>query len=326
MIYHLIAMTIAFFIDALIGDPPNWPHPVKWMGSCISFMEKRLNRNGSRKGKGMLMVGILLLLVLGITGILVWVSYLIHPILGILLEGIFIATTIARKSLIEAALEVYHPLAKGDAEEARLRLSYIVGRDTEGLNEGEIVRGTVETVAENTSDGVTAPLFWALIGGAPLALVYRAINTCDSMVGYKNEKYMEFGWASAKLDDAVNWIPSRLTGFLMLIISKPIHISRKMAWEILFRDAKKHPSPNSGWLEAAVAAILGVQLGGINYYKGKISDRARMGEKLVSLTKEHIIKTNAILTRTTLVYILILWLGGICIELAITWFESSIYI
>ena len=148
--------------------------------------------------------------------LLPWLAYQIHPFVGIIVESILISTTIAHKSLKDAALEVYDPLQKEDYTEARLKLSYIVGRDTEQLDESEIVRGTVETVAENTSDGVTAPMFWAWIGGAPFALLYRAINTCDSMVGYKNEKYSDFGWASASMDDVVNWIPSRLTGFIML--------------------------------------------------------------------------------------------------------------
>lgn len=319
MINHLIAITVAFVIDSIIGDPPNWPHPVKWMGSAISFLEKKLNKNQSRKAKGIGMVLILLSIVILITGFLAWGCYQIHTILGIAFESIVISTTIARRSLKEAALEVYEPLKSGNMEEARLKLSYIVGRDTDKLDEGEIVRGTVETVAENTSDGVTAPLFWALVGGAPLAMVYRAINTCDSMVGYKNEKFLEFGWASAKLDDLVNWIPSRLTGFLMLIGNKPSLINRRETWKILFRDARRHPSPNSGWSEAAVAALLGVQLGGINYYKGIVSNRAKMGDLLSPLEKGHIIKTNSILTRTSLFFILTLWIGGMLIEMARTW-------
>ena len=183
------------------------------------------------------------------------------------------------KKSAEAGMEVYRPLA-GKKDEAGLKLSYIVGRDTEKLDESEIVRGTIETVAENTSDGITAPLFWAFIGGAPLAMVYRVINTCDSMVGYKNEKYSDFGWASAKLDDVVNWIPSRITGFLMLLAYRPEKAKIKATWKILFRDAKKHPSPNSGWCEAAAAALLGVQLGGVNTYKGIVSNRALMGDPL----------------------------------------------
>jgi len=252
--------------------------------------------------------------------------YLIHPVLGILAEGFLIATTIAQKSLKEAALEVYHPLKKGDLKEARMKLSYIVGRDTEKLDEQEVVRGTVETVAENTTDGVTAPLFWALIGGAPLAMVYRAINTCDSMVGNMSERYREFGWASAKLDDVVNWIPSRITGVLMILSNKPEKSSYRAVWTLLFRDAKRHPSPNSGWGEAAVAAILGIQLGGINFYKGVISNRAKMGDPIVPLVMGHILKTNQILTRTVFLFLITLWIGGVLLEMAISWIESSVFI
>lgn len=315
MEYHLIAITLAVLIDFIIGDPPTWPHPVKWIGSGISLLEKWLNRGRSRKAKGICMVFVIVSVTFLITAILVWGFYQLHPIVGIVMESILLSTTIAQKGLKDAALLVYRPLKNGDMTEARIKLSYIVGRDTDQLGEEEIVRGTVETVAENTSDGVTAPLFWGLLGGSPLAFVYRVINTCDSMVGYKNEKYGDFGWASARLDDVVNWIPSRLTAIVMLLGNKPTNISRKKAWNILLRDAKKHPSPNSGWLEAAVAALLGVQLGGINYYKGKISHRAKMGESVVTLHKEHILKTNTILQRTSLLFLLVLWIGGILIEL-----------
>lgn len=326
MLNHLIAISIAFLIDAIIGDPPHWPHPVKWMGSAIAVLERKLNKNRNQKAKGLGMVFLLIIIVFTLTTLLVWVGYEVHLYFGIFLESIIIATTIARKSLIEAALEVYGPLKSGEMTKARVKLSYIVGRDTEKLDEGEVVRGTVETVAENTSDGVTAPLFWALIGGAPLAIVYRTINTCDSMVGYKNERYILFGWASARLDDLVNWIPSRITGFLMLLAHTPERVSRKNAWGVLFRDARSHPSPNSGWTEAAVAAILGVQLGGVNYYKGLVSNRATMGNPLIPLKKEHILKTNRILTKTSVLFIFVLWIGGILIEMAYTWFESSLFI
>lgn len=326
MFYHLIAISIALLIDTLIGDPPNWPHPVKWMGSAISRLEKKLNHHDGQKAKGMGMVLLLTTMAFTITTIIVWAGYEIHLLLGTLLESILIASTIARRNLAEAALEVYQPLSNGDIRQARIKLSYIVGRDTDKLNEGEIVRGTVETVAENTSDGVTAPLFWALVGGAPLAMVYRAINTCDSMVGYKNERYIHFGWASARLDDLVNWIPSRITGFLILLGHKPEWIGRKEAWTVLFRDARRHPSPNSGWTEAAAAAILGVQLGGVNYYKGVVSNRATMGDPHIPLQKEHILMVNRILTKTTILFILVLWIGGIMLEMAYTWFKSSLFI
>jgi adenosylcobinamide-phosphate synthase len=313
---HLIAMTIAYFIDLLLGDPIDWPHPVKWMGTLIYKLEKKWNRGARRKGKGVAMVVTLLLLVVGLTIFITTLAYQIHLIVGILVESILIWTTIAQKSLKEAALTVYDPLKKGDIVEARQKLSYIVGRDTDQLDEQGVVRATIETVAENTSDGVTAPLFWAFVGGAPLAMLYRAVNTCDSMVGYKNEKYMDFGWASAKLDDLLNLIPSRLTSVCMLLSNKPVRSTIKDTASIVLRDAKKHPSPNSGWGEAAVAALLGIQLGGINFYKGIRSDRAKMGEPHVPVNGEHILQTNGILTRTVLAFLFLLWIGGMIVEMA----------
>ena len=315
MIQHLIAITIAIVIDLIIGDPPSWPHPVKWIGTLIAWLDKRLNLGRNRKRKGIMMLILVLLAVFVPVLFVSWVAYQIHPLVGIIVEGILMATSIAHKSLKDAALEVYDPLQKEDYRNARLKLSYIVGRDTEQLGESEIVRGTVETV-----DGVTAPMFWAWIGGAPFALLYRAINTCDSMVGYKNDKYSEFGWASARMDDVANWIPSRLTGFIMLWANRPQKTKVKKTWNILFRDAKKHPSPNSGWCEAAAAAILGVQLGGVNTYKGIISNRALMGDPLYQLERNDIIKMNLILSRTTFSFLLILWLGGVFIDMAVTWF------
>ncbi len=319
MIGHLLAITLAFLIDRLIGDPPAWPHPVKWIGSLISTLDKKWNHGSNRKWKGVMMISVVLASVLLLSYLIIVAAYQVHFLVGLVVESILISTTIAHKSLKDAAMDVYTPLEKGDIGYARLKLSYIVGRDTEHLAEGEIVRGTVETVAENSSDGVTAPIFWAWIGGAPLALLYRAINTCDSMVGYKNDRYSDFGWASARLDDVVNLIPSRLTGFMMLLSNRPFDGNRKQAWEILFRDAKKHPSPNSGWCEASAAGLLGVQLGGMNTYKGIVSNRALMGDPVSSLNKNHILKMNGILTRTVLMFLLFLWLGGVLIDLALTW-------
>ncbi|MEC1521181.1 adenosylcobinamide-phosphate synthase CbiB [Neobacillus niacini] len=323
IVHHLIAITIAYFIDKVVGDPPHWPHPVRWIGMLISFFEKRLNYGNNKRFKGVVMLLFVLLIVFLTVMVVVVLSYQLHPIVGIAVESIIISTTIAQRSLKEAALDVYGPLEAGDLPGARIKLSYIVGRDTETLNEGEIARGAIETVAENTSDGVTAPLFWALIGGAPLAMVYRATNTCDSMVGYMNDRFKEFGWASAKWDDVMNWIPSRITGITMLIGKKPLKMDYQKAWKILFSDSKKHPSPNSGWGEAAVAAILGVQLGGINYYKGVISNRAKMGKPLVPIQAEHILLANKILDKTVLLFLLWLWIGGMIYEFAITWFESA---
>ncbi|MCQ6279208.1 adenosylcobinamide-phosphate synthase CbiB [Bacillus sp. EB600] len=324
MIHHLLSLTIAYFLDLLIGDPSNWPHPVKWIGRLISFFEIRWNKGKSKKQKGVVMLLLVLFTCFSIVWILVLIGYKISPVVGVLLESIIIASTIAQKSLKEASVEVYQPLKRGDLVDARKKVSYIVGRDTQALDEAEISRAAVETVAENTSDGVTAPLFWAFVGGAPLAMMYRATNTCDSMVGYINDRYKQFGWASAKWDDVMNWIPSRLTGVIMLLGKKPEKTSYRKAWKILFRDAKKHPSPNSGWGEAAVSAILGIQLGGINYYKGLVSNRAKMGEPLQTINKEHILKSNLILGRTAFLFLLFLWIGGTVFDLAFTWFQSAI--
>lgn len=321
---HLIAMTIAFCLDLAVGDPPNWPHPVRWMGSLIAFFEKRLNHGALRRISGICMLVLVLLVVGFVTGLLVFAGYRVNPAAGILLESILICATISQTSLKKAALEVYDPLKTGDLAEARTKLSFIVGRDTDSLDEGEIARGAIETVAENTSDGITAPLFWAFIGGAPLAMLYRAVNTCDSMVGYKNERYREFGWAAAKLDDLVNWIPSRLTGMLMLLGNRSANIQKKHAWILLFRDAKKHPSPNSGWGEAAVAAILGIQLGGINYYNGILSNRAKMGDAIYPIKGEHIRNAISIMGKTVRFFLLLLWIGGMSLEVAFAWIKSAI--
>ena len=320
IVSHLIALTLAVLIDLIIGDPPNWPHPVRWMGALIAKLDKALNKGNMKKLTGIVMILIVLSIIGSLAFLIVTFFYSLHIAAGILVEAILISTAIAQKSLKEAAMTVYEPLEKGDLNEARKKLSYIVGRDTECLDEPEMVRAAVETVAENTSDGITAPLFWALIGGAPLALIYRAINTCDSMVGYRNEKYKNFGWASARLDDIVNWIPSRMTSICMLAGCRPLYVSKKKAREIILRDAIKHPSPNSGWGEAAVAAILGVQLGGINYYKGIVSNRATMGDPLVKMERTHILETNKIVSRTIPIFLLWLWLGGMFIEFASTWF------
>lgn len=317
--YHLLAVTLACLLDMLIGDPKNWPHPVRWVGAFIGFLDRRLNKGRCKIARGIVMTGMVLAIVFSISYVTVMAMYSLHPAAGVFWEAILISAAIARRSLKEAAMEVYHPLSNGDLSEARTKLSYIVGRDTDMLDVSEIVRGTVETVAENTSDGVTAPLFWGAIGGAPFAIAYRAINTCDSMVGYRNERYEQFGWASAQLDDLVNWVPSRLTAFAMLVSTKSQFNGFRDCWKITIRDAPKHPSPNSGWGEAATAAILGIQLGGVNYYKGSISDRARMGTPIVTLKPIHIQESIAIMLRASFSFLLLLWIGGIGIEMALSW-------
>ncbi|WP_018924545.1 adenosylcobinamide-phosphate synthase CbiB [Salsuginibacillus kocurii] len=274
-----IIIAAAILLDLVIGDPRWLPHPVVLIGKFISYIEQRGNHGSHRRRNGIILAVSVSILVLFITCTLVVTAYYIHPLAGAAVEIHLISTTIAIKGLRAAALNVYVPLVQGDVVEARQQVSMIIGRDTDHLPEDEIARGAVETVAENTVDGITAPLFWALVGGAPLAMVYRAVNTLDSMVGYKNETYGQYGWASAKTDDVINWLPARLTAFTMWLASFFIKGSnRNQAWKITVRDAQKHPSPNSGWPEAMTAGLLGIQLGGVNYYDGEKSVRAVLGD------------------------------------------------
>lgn len=317
---HLLALALALMLDFWLGDPRWLPHPVRGMGAFIAFLDRRLNKGAYRRVKGIVTVTAVTGTVYIISLLAVKISYSLSWLFGVVVEAILIFTTIATKSLQEAAWNVLLPLERGDMEQARRELSMIVGRDTENLDEPEIVRACVETVAENTSDGITAPLFYAFIGGAPLALFYRAVNTCDSMLGYKNEAYREFGWASAHLDDVVNYVPARLTAMVMIFI----HSGKRLrhCLRVLFRDARKHPSPNSGWLESAMAALLGVQLGGTNTYNGIVSHRPTIGDPLVPLKKEHIRHAVRIMLVTVLSFAILLFIGGILIEFASTWSKS----
>ncbi|MEF7494487.1 adenosylcobinamide-phosphate synthase CbiB [Lysinibacillus sphaericus] len=289
MIAIVIACIIGIIFDVLVGDPPKLPHPVRWIGKLIQSQTALWNRGKWRKLRGMVMALAVVGTTMFVVTLILLLSYQVSLIFGILVEGLLIGIGLAQRSLKEAALAVYEPLVKGDFAEARVKLSWIVGRDTEKLGEDEIVRGVVETVSENTSDGVTAPLFYAFLFGAIGLWGYKAVNTLDSMVGYKNETFKDFGMFSAKLDDVLNFIPSRITGFLMVLGTKnETSYSFRQRLKRWAQDAKKHPSPNSGYLEAATAVQLGVQLGGKNTYQGVVSQRAIMGEKLVPLTKEHI--------------------------------------
>ncbi|ALF11369.1 adenosylcobinamide-phosphate synthase CbiB [Parageobacillus thermoglucosidasius] len=318
---HLFAIALALLLDALIGDPRWLPHPVRALGSLIAFLDRRLNQGKHRRAKGIAAAVAVTGIAYSLAFFVVSISYSLSLLFGVLVEAVLIFTAIATKSLQEAAWNVLIPLEQGDMEKARRELSMIVGRDTENLGEPEIVRACVETVAENTSDGITAPLFYAFIGGAPLALFYRAVNTCDSMLGYKNDTYREFGWASARLDDVVNYVPARLTAMVMILV----YGGRQMrhCFHVLFRDASKHPSPNSGWPEAAMAALLGVQLGGTNTYKGVVSRRPAIGDPLVPLNKEHIRQAVRIMIVTVLSFALLLFIGGMIIELASAWGKPS---
>ncbi len=288
----LLALLLgAIVLDLAIGDPRGLPHPVVAMGRLIDALERRWNRGSprARRFKGFLLTGCVVGLVYVVTWGLLALLARLHPWLGWCGELLLLASALAIKGLRDAAFAVAGPLAGGDLDAARRAVSMIVGRDTQALDEAGITRATVETVAENTVDGITAPLFWALLGGAPLALAYKAVNTLDSMVGHRNERYADFGFASARLDDLANWVPARLTALSMWLAALAMPKARaRGALAGTWRDAPGHPSPNAGWPEAMMAHLLGVQLGGVNVYGGQVSERARMGDARDSLRVAHI--------------------------------------
>jgi adenosylcobinamide-phosphate synthase len=319
-------LAAAIVLDWLIGDPRWLTHPVIWIGRYISRMRDSLlgyayRTNAShRKVKilGCCLTGSTVVLASAFIWLLVAAAHGVHLWLGYAVNTWFIATTIAVKGLKDAAMPILAALQAGDMPEARKQVGYIVGRDTDRLSASEVSRATVETVAENTVDAFVSPIFFALLGGAPLAMLYRAANTLDSMVGYKNEKYIHFGWASARFDDVLNYIPARLTGLLIVLYS--LLIPGYTGWQsarAIVRFAHTHPSPNSGIPESAVAGALGIELGGTNHYGGVISERARMGWSLRELAPGDILHAVRILYGVS--YLL---LGGLlCGAMAIEWFN-----
>ncbi|MGQ9558210.1 MAG: adenosylcobinamide-phosphate synthase CbiB [Desulfurispora sp.] len=287
-----VKVFLAALLDFAVGDPPRLPHPVVLIGKLISALEKLLYRPGRPPLVQQLVGGLLVILVVGAAYTLTWLILLLAYRwffwLGLALEVWLISTTLAARCLAQAARQVLEPLRRGDLPAARHLLGYIVGRQTAGLPPDEIVRATVETVAENTSDGFVAPLFYALLGGAPLAMAYKAVNTLDSMLGYKNERYLYFGRTAARLDDLANFLPARLTGLLLVLAAWWSGRRAALAWRTMRRDARRHPSPNSGYPEAAVAGALGVRLGGNNHYHGRVSFRPYLGEALCPLQPDQI--------------------------------------
>ena len=319
-------LILAFLLDWLWGDPGNRYHPVAGMGKVIGWLDRHIRLFCRKRGwkeendawKLRLAGGISpLLLVSGIwfvTYLLVQGMYQMHLIAGILSEAVLIWLTMAPRSLAESGKAIYTALAKRKIQEARHRLSMVVGRDTDPLDEEEVVRGGVETIAENIVDAVISPLFYAALGGAPLAMAYRAVNTLDSMVGYKNETYLHLGWASARLDDLANWIPARILIPFMLATFSLLRLSPGSAFQSWMRDAHKHPSPNSGIPESLMAGGLQIQLGGFNVYQGRKSFRAYMGKPVQTRKTEHLLQA-----------IKVMWLASVLYLLTISFICSKIF-
>lgn len=286
----------AFVLDLLLGDPKSWPHPVRWMGTAATALETATRRTFATPERAG--VATVIVLVAGTFG-LVWLALDIaegfHPALHWCLETVLIYTTLSIRGLYDESRPVLVHLKDNNLRAARESLSCIVGRDATRLDEKEIIRATVETVAENTVDGVVAPLFYACIGGAPLALAYKCINTLDSMFGYRNEKYRQFGWASARLDDAANWIPARIGGLLLVLAAWVTGQSAGGAWITMRQDGQNHLSPNAGIPEAASAGALGVRLGGGQFYQGVWIEKPALGRANRELEPEDIVRTHRLL-------------------------------
>ncbi len=290
----------AYLVDLVVGDPRGIPHPVGAIGKVITQGEGLLRKFFTAPAAEKFAGAVLALTVVAgtyvVTLVLIGELYTLNFWLGLAANLWLLSTTLAVRGLAGAAFEVYHRLQKGNLPVARSAVGMVVGRDTAALPAAEVVRAAVETVAENLVDGVVAPLFYAVLGGVPLAMAYKAVNTLDSMIGYKNERYRHFGWFAARLDDGANYLPARLVVPMLLtaLVLKKLDAGR--AVKIMLRDAKKHPSPNGGIPESLVAGGLGIQLGGENYYFGRPSFRATMGDNLREMAPEDI-KTTVSLMR-----------------------------
>ena len=289
------ALLLACLLDALVGDHRWFPHPVRLMGRCIVWYETAIRRvvqgpAGLRTAGLALAVG----LPIGVWAAgwgLIRLAWLVHPLAATGVEILLAYTTLAVRDLADHAGLVLRALKGDRLEEARAAVAHIVGRDTDSLSEPDVIRATVETIAESTADGGIAPLFYLALGGAPLALAFKAVSTLDSMVGHRDARYRDFGWASARLDDAANWIPARLAACLLALAGGLVKFRADLVariWSIVMRDSDKHESPNSGWPEAAMAGALQVQLGGRNVYEGIVIERPRLGDSGQALQADHI--------------------------------------
>lgn len=290
-------LTIGFILDLLIGDPNNPFHPVRGIGLLASKLEtifRKLLKN-SLKIAGLIVWMITIVLTFAITYGIIFVCMKINKYLGIIVQGIIIYFCISAKGLVVEGYKVIKYLNEGNIEKSRKQLSYIVGRDTESLDSKGITRAVIETIAENMSDGVIAPILFAGIFGAAGSMAYKAVNTMDSMFGYKNEKYIKFGYFPAKLDDLFNYIPARVTGILIIISSFFLKRDYKNSFKIYKRDRYNHTSPNSAHPEAAMAGALDIQLGGANYYFGKIVEKPVIGDKIKEIEINDVKKTAEIL-------------------------------
>lgn len=304
------AIVAGFILDLIFGDPHWLPHPICLIGNLIGFLEKNLRRLLA-PGKTALLLGgaLMVVIVLSLSYVVPYAVLMLaeqaSPWLRFALETIMFYQIFATKCLRDESMKVYTALHNNDLEDARVKLSWIVGRDTKELTAEEVTKGAVETVAENTADGIIAPMFYMFIGGAPLAFLYKGINTMDSMVGYKNDKFLYFGRCAAKLDDVANFIPARITGILMILASYFLNMNSAGAWKIFWRDRYNHLSPNSAMTESVTAGALNIQLGGDHYYFGKLVHKDTIGDNIRPVVAEDIVAVNNLLYMTAVISLLL---------------------
>lgn len=307
MLYHIIAFLIGYILDLIVGDPMNFPHPIRLIGTLIGKLDKALNKRRARMLDGVLLCIIVVLTTAFATTLVIVVSYKIHVALGIAVEAILTCYILAARSLQVESMKVYHKLKSGTLEEARYAVSMIVGRDADVLDQEGVTKAAVETVAENTSDGVIAPMLYTALGGPILGFIYKAVNTMDSMVGYHNEKYEYFGKAAARLDDIFNYIPSRLSAVFMILASYICgkDYSGREAVRIYKRDRNVTKSPNAGQTESVCAGALGIRLAGNAYYFGRLVEKPYIGDEGRSIEAEDIKRSCKLMYVTELITVLV---------------------
>ena len=312
--WSLCALFLGFGVDLIVGDPHSIPHPVIFIGKLITAIEKLVRKVFPKTTRGENVAGgVLWLLVVALStavpALLLWLCYGLNTWLGLALESIMCWQILATKSLKDESMKVYATLKTGDIEKSRYAVSMIVGRDTANLDDKAVARAAVETVAENTSDGIVAPLLFLAVGGAPLGFFYKAVNTMDSMLGYVEMPYKNIGLVPAKMDDVMNFIPARFSAFLMLLGGWVLRLDVKNGWKIFKRDRFNHASPNSAQTESVCAGLLGLRLAGDAWYHGELHKKKYIGDALREIEYEDIPRTCRLLYATAILALIIC--GGI---------------
>lgn len=314
--HSCIAVFAGFILDCIIGDPQFLPHPVRWMGSLIAFLDRHLYKeslsNGAKRMRGALLVFIVLVVTVLLSIFILYFFYSLHFFAGFAVESVMSFYCIAARNLRDESMNVYSCLNKHDLKKARKAVARIVGRDTEVLDETGVTKACVETVAESLNDGVIAPLFYLCIGGGVFGLAYKAVNTMDSMIGYKNERYRHFGTVAARTDDVFGFIPARVSAFVMMTSAAVLGFDARNAFRIWKRDRFKHESPNSAQTESSCAGALRIQLSGDAFYGGKLEKKPLIGDSLRPVEIDDIWRANRLMYCSAIISLVVFLAVRIC--------------